>query len=90
MYTHTGTEINLGDKVRDRITGLEGIVIARTDWINGCIRMLVQPQHLKDGKPVETSSFDIEELILVQADALKPKSEDRRKNGPMPEPGGAR
>jgi len=76
--------IKLGDKVKDRVTGLEGIVVARTDWLNGCIRMVVQPQLLKDGKPVDTSCFDIEELVLVKADALPPKPEERRTNGPMP------
>jgi len=80
--------IKLGDKVKDRIIGLEGIVVARTDWLNGCIRMLVQPQELKDGKPVETSSFDIEELILIQADAVSLKPEEKRTNGPMPDVGG--
>ena len=74
----------LGDKVKDRVTGLEGIVVARTDWLNGCIRMVVQPQELKDGEPVKSSSFDIEELIVIQADALNPKPQERRTNGPMP------
>jgi hypothetical protein len=60
--------VKLGDKVKDRVTGLTGIVIARTDWLNGCIRMTVQPQELKDGKPVDRqlrhrgvgSSFDLQ------------------------------
>jgi hypothetical protein len=76
--------VKLGDKVKDRVTGLTGIVVARTDWLNGCIRMVVQPQELKDGKPVETSCFDIEELVLVEADALSPKPVEKRTNGPMP------
>lgn len=76
--------VKLGDKVKDRVTGLTGIVMARTEWLNGCIRMMVQPQELKDGKPVESSAFDIEELILVEANAVSPKPEERRTNGPMP------
>lgn len=76
--------VKLGDKVKDRVTGLTGIVVARTDWLNGCIRMMVQPQELKDGKPVETSCFDIEELVLIEANALSPKPERKRTNGPMP------
>lgn len=77
--------IKIGDKVKDRVTGLTGIVVARTDWLNGCVRMVVQPQELKDHKPVEASSFDIEELILLEADALAPKPAERATNGPMPD-----
>ena len=28
--------VNLGDKVRDRVTAYTGIAIAITDWLNGC------------------------------------------------------
>ncbi len=77
--------IQLGDKVKDRVTGMTGIVMARTDWLNGCVRMVVQPQELKDGKPVEPSSFDIEELILIEENAISAKPEERRTNGPMPD-----
>lgn len=57
--------VKLGAKVRDTITGLEGIVIHKTEWLNGCWRIGVQPQELKDGKPVEYSVFDVEQLELV-------------------------
>lgn len=81
--------IELGDKVKDRITGLEGIVVAKTEWINGCIRLSVQPQEIKDGKPVECSAFDIEELELITAGVLQAKTRYVT-NGPMPHPGGSR
>jgi hypothetical protein len=31
--------VNLGDKVKDRITGLEGIAIGVTTWLYGCRRV---------------------------------------------------
>lgn len=37
-------EIELGMKVRDRISGIEGIATARTEFINGCVRISVQPK----------------------------------------------
>lgn len=46
--------IILGDRVKDEITGLSGIVIAVTQWLNGCVRMQVQPEKLKDGIPTPT------------------------------------
>lgn len=64
--------MNLGDKVRDTITGLTGIAIARHEYLNGCIRLSVQPNELKDGKPVDCSAFDIEQLELVES-ASKPR-----------------
>jgi len=57
--------IKLGDKVRDTVTGLEGIAVARTEWLLGCIRWGVQPVELKDGKPVEDSWFDEARLQRV-------------------------
>lgn len=33
----------MGKLVRDKISGLEGIVVARTEWLYGCIRLNVQP-----------------------------------------------
>lgn len=52
------TRIVLGMKVRDKITGVEGIAVARTEWLNGCDRICIQPEGIKDGKPHEISTFD--------------------------------
>ena len=77
--------IKLGDKVKDQVTGLTGIVIGRTEWLNGCIRITVQPQELKDGRPVESSCFDIEQLDVLEENVVPPKPVERRTNGPMPD-----
>lgn len=62
-----------GDKVKDRISGLQGIVTATTIWLNGCVRYLVQPQGInkEKGEPIEGTSFDENDLILVKAAAVK-------------------
>lgn len=57
--------INLGDKAKDTITGLTGTVISRHEYLNGCVRLTIQPYEVKDGKPVETTTFDIEQMELV-------------------------
>jgi hypothetical protein len=54
----SNTAIGLGSKVRDPITGFEGVVTARTEWLYGCVRVAVQTPELKDGKPVEEQWFD--------------------------------
>jgi hypothetical protein len=62
--------LKLGDKVKDRITGFTGIVVARTDWLYGCVRFVVQPQTMHDGKPVEPLSFDEDSLEMQEPESL--------------------
>ena len=75
--------MKLGDKVRDTVTGLEGTVIARHEYLNGCVRLSVQPKEVKDGKPVDSSAFDIEQLELVETVPLRVVA---RTGGPHDEP----
>ena len=73
------SKINLGDKVKDTITGFVGIAIGKTTWISGCDRITVQPIGLtKDGKTFETQSFDIDTLEVVKA---KKVSEGQHRTG---------
>ena len=65
--------IELGDRVKDRITGLTGIAIARTEWLYGCVRYSVQPEETKDGKPADCYVVDAHQLEVVQkTDIAKP------------------
>lgn len=50
--------INLGDKVRDKVTGYEGTATCRVEWLFGCVRVGVQGKVQKDGKPIEVQYFD--------------------------------
>lgn len=59
--------VGVGDFVRDKISELEGIAVARTVWVNGCIRVTFQPIGSKDGKPYETVTVDEEELTVLDA-----------------------
>jgi len=57
----------LGDLVMDSITGISGVAVARTVWINGCIRWNVQPRGLsKDGTQKAVESFDDEQMVVVK------------------------
>lgn len=43
--------ITLGNKARDKISGLEGIVTARTEFLHGCVRLQIQAKaNKKEGK----------------------------------------
>jgi hypothetical protein len=56
--------MEFGDKVRDEITGYEGVYVARTDWLYGCRRLGIMRAD-KDGKP-ETEWFDEPQVSLVE------------------------
>jgi hypothetical protein len=63
------TKITLGSKVRDTITGFEGIATARAEYLSGCVRILVQPYGLtKDGKMFEGEWIDQGLLEAVKAE----------------------
>jgi hypothetical protein len=47
-----------GETVRDLVTGFEGIIVSRTDYISGCNRYGVQPKVGSDGKLPEQIAFD--------------------------------
>lgn len=79
------TKINLGDEVRDTITGFKGVAIARTEWITGCDRYTVSPKVDKDGKMGENQSFDGPTLVVTKAKKpIKVKTE--KKGGPRETP----
>lgn len=60
----------LGSEAKDRITGYEGKIIARTEWLYGCRRYVLQAAKLDDkGKPIEAINIDEDAVeILVAAD----------------------
>ena len=77
------TNIKLGHKVRDTITGGEGLAVGRTEWLYGCVRIVIQPEGSKDGVPFEVFTADEPQLEVVKAKAA-PKAEP--KHGPKPNP----
>jgi len=55
--------VKLGQKVKDRITGFEGIVIAKCFYLNGCTSCQIRPDKLKeDGSIHETQWIDEQQL----------------------------
>lgn len=63
--------IKLGDECRDEVTGFKGIAVARTEWLNGCARVVIQPPVGKDGKCPEAMTFDEPQLIVTKAQKIK-------------------
>ena len=78
--------VNLGDKVKDTVSGYEGIVIGKSDFLFGCTRIAVQAVGLHEEKPIESQWFDEPQVELVTPGVVatdsRPKAE--RTGGPMP------
>lgn len=57
--------VELGQTVKDVITGYEGIAVSITEYLHACRRIVVQSRELKDGKPVEDQVFDEQRLTVL-------------------------
>jgi len=69
-------QIKLGVKVKDKVSGLEGIATSITEFIYGCRRIGVSPQELKDGKPMEESIIDEPQLDII-GDGIRASAEEQ-------------
>jgi len=80
----------VGDEVRDGLTGLVGIVTQVSIWNEGCIIVSVQPQGLKDGQPLPSASFDDRKLVVTKKAKVKlepkPSPVPAKTGGPRAEP----
>jgi len=79
-------KINLGDKVRDTVTGFTGIATGRTNWLQGCTRVGVQTQELHDGKPIESQWFDEPQLEVIEKGAIASQKTEEPPGGPRENP----
>ena len=71
-----------GNKVKDRVTGFEGIITGHSDYMNGCDHYLVQPPVTKEGAFQEAKWFDEADLQLVEEPKVV-KTETTRTGGPL-------
>lgn len=73
--------INLGDEVKDTVTGFKGIATGRSTYLTGCNHICLQPKVGKDGKFPESRWFDEPMLEVVKKGKVKAKP--TLKGGPM-------
>lgn len=80
-------EIKLGNEYKDVISGFTGIAIARTEWINGCVRVTLSPKLDKDGKFQDSVCLDVEQLEATgNAITITPKEVGGDRTPPSREP----
>lgn len=75
-------KVKLGQKVRDTISGVEGVAVARTEWLYGCVRVTIQPEGSKDGKPYDYFNADEPQLVAARAPE---KANPQKGHGPRPD-----
>lgn len=73
--------IHPGDEVRDLVTGLQGIAVSVTEFLNGCRRVCVSPPVGEDGAFRDERWLDEPQLEIVQRAKVRPNPAL-----PMPEP----
>ena len=74
--------INLGDEVKDTVTGFKGIATGVSEFLHGCRRICVTPKMNKDGTLGEAQWFDEPQIAVVKAKVILAGS--RTTGGPMP------
>lgn len=82
-------KVELGDEVQDVVTDYKGIVVAITEWLNGCRRICIQAKVRKGTKPSDGFTFDEPQIKILKKQKVKlpranPKTEERT-GGPIPD-----
>jgi len=77
--------INLGDKVRDPVTGIYGIAYVRLSYLQGCDRIGIQPPtvRVKGKVPVVPDLFHCDEpqLVVMKRNAIMAQPKSKKDNG---------
>lgn len=81
-------KFNLGDEVKDQLTGFKGYIASRADYITGCNRYGLLQKVQKDGNIPNWQWFDEPSLTLIKANAIKLPDEEKPKK--QVKPGGSR
>ena len=63
--------VNLGDKVKDEVSGFTGIAVSCHSYLNGCNRITVQPAIDKDKKLPKSATFDEPQLKVMKTKVVK-------------------
>jgi len=59
--------VELGVRVREKVTGAEGVVVGRAEYLYGSSCVLLQPENLKDGAPVKAQWLEEAQVEALPA-----------------------
>lgn len=69
MAKKKGLEVEpkLGNRVRDVVTGFEGVCASLHTYLHGCARVGIEPTTLSDkGEPIDPRVFDIHRVEVLE------------------------
>lgn len=67
--------IKLGDEVKDRVSGFEGVAVARIEYLNGCVQFEVQPKINEKKELPDTCYIDEQQLEIIKKNGKKEPKE---------------
>ena len=86
-----GIGIQLGNKVKDKITGFSGIAVAKTIWSSGNVTIQVESTNLEKNEPIDAHAFEYDRIELLE-EAKPPMSakSEAKTGGPQKDPSTSR
>lgn len=58
--------VKLGDEVKDEVSGFQGIAVARTEYLNGCVQFEVQPKVNEKMELPDSCFIDEQQLQIIE------------------------
>tara|TARA_R110002126_G_scaffold110951_3_gene248693 strand:+ start:1001 stop:1255 length:255 start_codon:yes stop_codon:yes gene_type:complete len=76
-------EIELGQSAKCKITGFEGIIIARSIWLTGCDQYCIKPKVDKEGKANEGLWVDEGAVVIIGPGINSEEVKSKKPGGPQ-------
>lgn len=67
----------MGARVKDTVTGASGIVTCVSYYLNGCVRVMVEPPIDKDSKRPDAFYLDYQQVVIEQENATGDRVKSR-------------
>jgi len=62
----------LGDKVKDTVTGFKGIATAKSEFLNGCVRFLITPEVVGKAQTLPDEAwFDVARIEVLKKSVVQ-------------------
>jgi len=78
-----GWKFDMGEELKDKISGFKGVVVGRSEYITGCNRYVLQPKCEKNKMAELPEPVELDETTLERTKAKK-KPLEKTMTGPLP------
>lgn len=77
-------KFNNGDTLRDKVTGLTGVVMVCAAYATGCHHYGLLQRDLQSGKQADWEWIDVSRLELVEGASVSFSQDGNKTSGPSP------